>query len=74
MAWLIAEGETPRRFAALVKLRSSATARKVARYNLQHLPGVAFRNCPILEIFHEVNSLLSNRSLMNAECGFCESS
>jgi hypothetical protein len=30
IAWLMAEGETPRRFAAFVKLRSSATARKVA--------------------------------------------
>jgi hypothetical protein len=27
MEWLTAEGETPRRFAALVKLRSSATMR-----------------------------------------------
>src|SRR5581483_10342585 len=30
MAWLIAEGETPYRLAARVKLRSSATARKAA--------------------------------------------
>jgi hypothetical protein len=31
MAWLIAEGETPRRFAARVKLRSSATIRNAER-------------------------------------------
>jgi hypothetical protein len=31
MAWLRADGDTPRRFAARVKLRSSATATKAAR-------------------------------------------
>ena len=31
IAWLSAEGETPRRFAAFVKLRSSATARNADR-------------------------------------------